>query len=146
MSDLKLVQILGNPFSLNINLVPMGAYNAATTYVIGNSVSYNGSSYVCSNVTTGNLPTNTTYWQLLAQGSTASSVSYQYQVTAGDISANQLTLTSTPTIPTNVKVDVVGGCAQANGVDFTVSGNILSWASLGMATAISVNDYLIISY
>jgi microcystin-dependent protein len=43
-----------------------GAYNPATAYVVDDSVSYNGSSYVCVLATTGNLPTNTTYWQVLA--------------------------------------------------------------------------------
>ena len=42
------------------------AYNNATAYVVGNKVSYNGSSYVCILASTGNLPTNTTYWTLIA--------------------------------------------------------------------------------
>jgi hypothetical protein len=69
MSDFKIVKLLGNPvvieFSGGIN--PQGDYNGATSYVLGDSVSYNGSSYVAIQATTGNLPTNTTYWQLLAQ-------------------------------------------------------------------------------
>lgn len=49
----------------------LGAYNPATTYNTGDVVSYNGSSYVALGVTTGNLPTNTSFWQLLAsQGAT----------------------------------------------------------------------------
>lgn len=48
-------------------LNPTGAYNGATAYNKGDSVSYNGSSYVAIQSTTGNLPTNTTYWQVLAQ-------------------------------------------------------------------------------
>lgn len=43
------------------------SYNNSTPYVIGNKVSYNGSSYVCKLNSTGNLPTNTTYWLLIAQ-------------------------------------------------------------------------------
>lgn len=43
------------------------AYNNTKAYVIGNKVSYLGSSYVCILNSTGNLPTNTTYWLLIAQ-------------------------------------------------------------------------------
>ena len=48
--------------------VPKGAYNNNTAYTRLDIVSYNGSSYICTQATTGNLPTNTTYWQMLAQG------------------------------------------------------------------------------
>jgi hypothetical protein len=41
----------------NIKLNWKGAYNAGTAYVIDDVVSYNGSSYVCIDATTGNLPT-----------------------------------------------------------------------------------------
>lgn len=48
-------------------LVPRGAYNGATDYAVGDSVDYQGSSYVMhSNAVAGTLPTNTTYWQVLA--------------------------------------------------------------------------------
>lgn len=43
------------------------AYNPATSYVINDAVSYNWSSYICKLASTGNLPTNTTYFDLLAQ-------------------------------------------------------------------------------
>jgi hypothetical protein len=42
-------------------------YNGATAYTIGDIVTYNGSSYACRANTTGNLPTNITYWALLAE-------------------------------------------------------------------------------
>ncbi len=40
-------------------------YNAATNYVVGNKVTYLGSSYLCILESTGNLPTNGTYWMLI---------------------------------------------------------------------------------
>ena len=43
-----------------------GTYNGATAYTVGDFVDYNGSSYACIANTTGNLPTNATYWALLA--------------------------------------------------------------------------------
>jgi hypothetical protein len=45
----------------------LGAYDNGTAYVIDDAVSYNGSSYICKLASTGNLPTNTTYWDLFAQ-------------------------------------------------------------------------------
>jgi len=46
-----------------------GAYNGATAYAVDDVVSYNGSSYICKLASTGNLPTNTTYFdQMSAKG------------------------------------------------------------------------------
>lgn len=42
-----------------------GEYVALTAYVTGDGVSYNGTSYVCVADSTGNLPTDTNYWQVL---------------------------------------------------------------------------------
>ncbi|QDC00340.1 hypothetical protein [Mesorhizobium sp. 8] len=43
-----------------------GAYAGGTAYVKDDVVTYNGSSYIALQATTGNLPTNATYWGLLA--------------------------------------------------------------------------------
>jgi len=44
-----------------------GAYDNAVDYAVGDSVSYNGSSYVMfNNAAAGTLPTNTSYWQIVA--------------------------------------------------------------------------------
>jgi len=50
------------PPGLNWN----GAYSAETGYIVDDVVYYNGSSYVCILDSTGNAPTNATYWSLLA--------------------------------------------------------------------------------
>lgn len=61
----QIVKLLDPPVVINLSgYEPTGAYNNSTAYSIGQGVSYNGSSYVCIQDTTGNLPTNTTYWQL----------------------------------------------------------------------------------
>jgi hypothetical protein len=44
-----------------------GAYDNAHTYAVNDGVSYLGSSYINILISTGNLPTNGTYWNLLAQ-------------------------------------------------------------------------------
>jgi len=53
----------GDP-GLDVNW--LGAYVAETAYVINDAVSYDGSSYICKLDSTGNLPTNTTYFDLMA--------------------------------------------------------------------------------
>lgn len=45
-----------------------GAYNAGTTYAVNDVVSYDGSSYICILESTGNVPTNVTYFSMLAAG------------------------------------------------------------------------------
>jgi hypothetical protein len=45
----------------------LGTYSGGTSYVVDDAVFYNGSSYVCKLSSTGNLPTNTTYWDTLAE-------------------------------------------------------------------------------
>ena len=59
-------------------LMPKGAYDASTTYELLDIVSYNGSSYIAKGTTTGNLPTNTTYWQLSAYGGNAANVASNF--------------------------------------------------------------------
>ena len=67
MSDFKIVKLL-DPITLSVGGPNFtGAYDNTTTYSIGESVSYLGSSYVAYVSTTGNLPTDTDFWQLLAQ-------------------------------------------------------------------------------
>jgi len=69
MSSLKIVKLLDNPVTLSFTggINAKGEYVGATAYVTGDSVSYLGSSYVAVQATTGNLPSDTTYWQLLAE-------------------------------------------------------------------------------
>lgn len=72
MSNFTVVDLLNQSPNVIITggLNPTGAYNAITAYAKGDSVSYNGSSYVAIAATTGNLPTNATFWQLISAGNT----------------------------------------------------------------------------
>ena len=55
------------PVNIPSGLVPKGAYDAGTDYAVGDSVDYNGSSYVMYvDAAAGTLPTDTTKWQVLA--------------------------------------------------------------------------------
>jgi len=66
------VQIAGTlDVTGNVTGVPhvdyQGSYSSSTAYIEDDVVVYNGSSYIAKGNTTGNAPTNTTYWGLLAQ-------------------------------------------------------------------------------
>ena len=52
------------------SLVWQGTYVAETTYAVKDAVSYNGSSFIANTETTGNLPTDTDYWDVLAKQGT----------------------------------------------------------------------------
>ena len=47
-----------------------GTYNGGSSYTIDDVVEYNGSSYICKLASTGNLPTNTTYFDVMSQAGT----------------------------------------------------------------------------
>jgi hypothetical protein len=71
MSGLQIVKLL-NPIQMYIDgtFTPKGAYDNAVTYVVGDMVDYQGSSYILYNVSgysAGTLPTNTTYWGVVAE-------------------------------------------------------------------------------
>lgn len=64
----QIVKLL-DPIQMSINgtFNPMGAYNAGTDYAVGDQVDYNGSSYIMyNNAAAGTVPTNTSYWGLVA--------------------------------------------------------------------------------
>ncbi len=50
-----------------LELVHMGEYDPLTPYLRLNTVSYQNSSYMAKQDTDGNLPTNTTYWGMIAE-------------------------------------------------------------------------------
>ena len=54
----------------NIKFNWKGAYAGGTAYVVDDVVSYSGSSYICKLASTGNLPTNGTYWDQMSAGGT----------------------------------------------------------------------------
>lgn len=70
MSAFKIVKLVGQGLNNTIisgGLVPKGAYDNSVDYAVGDSVDYQGSSYVMhTNAVAGVLPTDTTKWQILA--------------------------------------------------------------------------------
>lgn len=67
-------------------------------------------------------------------------------LTAGEITAKQLTLANTPVDATKVVVDVRGGPGQIYGVDFAVSGAVLNWNGYALDGQIIAGDILRIEY
>lgn len=95
--------------SLN-NYQFLGTYNAATAYVVNNQVSYNGSTYICISNTTGNAPTNTSYWGLFAAAGSVGSVNSAN----ADISVANPTTTPTLTLNSGVGANQIAK-RDANG-------------------------------
>jgi len=69
----------------NIKFTWQGAYDANTAYAIDDVVSYNGSSYVCIQASTGNLPTVTTHWNVMSLAGTNGTDLTTTLTTQGDI-------------------------------------------------------------
>jgi len=67
-------------------------------------------------------------------------------LTGGEATAEALTTAFTPSAPTEVMLDVIGGTAQFYGDDFIVTGTTLSWAALGLSGFLSAGDKLRIAY
>lgn len=106
-----------------------GAYSSSTQYEKNDVVTYEGSSYVSLQSTKGNAPTNTTYWQLLAnkgetgakgdKGDTGATGNGISSVTKTSTSSNVDTYTITYTNGTTTTFDVT----NANVVNEISSGS-----------------------
>ena len=76
--------------------LPKGAYSSTTTYHLLDFVSYQGSTYICKQTSTGNAPTNTTYWQIMAQGTESASVAGNYYGTCSTGASTSAKIVSIP--------------------------------------------------
>ncbi len=65
-----------------IGQVWQGTYSGSTAYVVDDVVEHSGGAYICKQASTGNAPTNTTYWDNMAAASGLSSIG---SLAAGDI-------------------------------------------------------------
>ena len=99
----QIVKLL-NPINMTISgtFNPMGAYDNATNYSVGDQVSYNGSSYIMfSDAAAGTLPTNTTYWGLVAsKGDTGATGPQGNPTTVNGKSGASITLNIDDVAPT----------------------------------------------
>ena len=80
-----------NSLQSQINdIVGVSAYSGSTTYATNDLVTYSDSLYRAKQATTNNLPTNTTYWELIGD----------YDSLADVVSANQSAITQLNTVST----------------------------------------------
>ena len=121
-----------------LDLVPMGEYNPATGYSRLNIVSYQGSSYIAKQNTTGNLPTNTTYWGLLAgKGDSV----YQVWLAAGNVGTVQDFLNDID-ITVTLDTDSVPNNSMVAGATTTDALNTLAGAVGGAVLTSDVTYYV----
>jgi len=73
-------------------------------------------------------------------------VAHYHTLTTGEVTAKAITLPATPRTSSRVLLDVIGGCAQVFGEDFTVAGSILSWSGLGLDGILEAGDKLRVYY
>jgi hypothetical protein len=71
---------------------------------------------------------------------------YFHTITAGEITAKEITLPHTPIVAGETVLDVIGGCSQEYSVDYTVSGNTLSWNGLALDGVLTAGDILRVIY
>jgi hypothetical protein len=69
-----------------------------------------------------------------------------FTLTPTDISNKYVTLTSVPTDVDKTALNVIGGDMQEYAVDFTVTGNQLSWSSLGLDGVLVSGDVLLVQF
>ncbi len=84
-------------------------------------------------------------YQLLTSG-TPGIGGYQvdyYVLSSDEVAAKEVTLSGTPTHPTRTLLDITdGGGSRIYSLDFTVSGDILSWDSLRLDGILEEGDEL----
>ena len=67
-------------------------------------------------------------------------------ISAAQDLAQAVVLTNSPGDVSKTIVDVVGGTSQRFGFDFTVAGNILSWAGFSLETVLAEGDVIRVTY
>lgn len=94
-----------------------GEYDGSATYAPMDVVKYGVSSFVCKAETTGNLPTNTLYWQVLAQGISNMSpeaIGIGYGISSDSGSARTATLSDYNLTPNGIVAVTFGADVPAN--------------------------------
>ena len=106
-------------------MVFRGAYNNATAYTPDDVVTSGGTSYICILASTGNAVTNTTYWNVLAQGGTDLSTVLTTQGDTVVRGASGLERLAIGTAGQTLKVN-----QSANGLEFGSGSKVLGMKSL----------------
>lgn len=67
-------------------------------------------------------------------------------ITSGELASKQIILTYAPFDPTATSLDLITEGPQSYGTDFTITGNVLTWSSLGLDGVVTLGDKLRILY
>jgi len=124
-----------------------GAYAGGTAYAVDDVVSYNGSSYVCTAASTGNLPTDTNFWdQMSGKGTDADLLNITGTV-QGDLYYNNGSAIARLGAGTSGQVLQTGG-SGANPSWGTVSSDMVKLAqnTTSNAGSISIDGYFSSTY
>lgn len=93
----SVIKLIDNPVVINLaggfNL--LGEYSEVTSYTTGDSVSYLGSSYVAVQSTTGNLPTDNAFWQVIAEKGDTGSFAEVFETVSKNLKTWDYTLNYT---------------------------------------------------
>jgi hypothetical protein len=113
----------------------LGAYAGGTSYVINDAVSYGGSSYICILASTGNLPTNGTYWNVMASKGDAGAGTGDVLVSGTPVN-NQLAIwTNATTIEGDASLTYDGTSFNlATAKNFQIAGETIVSDSAGTKT------------
>lgn len=65
---------------------------------------------------------------------------------SNQIAAKQVSLAHQPTSTRGVMVHPIGGPVQIPGIDFSISGQTLSWSGRGLDGTLAINDRLLVYY
>lgn len=69
-----------------------------------------------------------------------------FTLASGDITNKYVTLANTPYSNTEVGLDIIGGCTQYYGTDYSVNGTQVTWSGLGLDGVFEVADKMRILY
>jgi hypothetical protein len=69
-----------------------------------------------------------------------------FTLNSGQEAAKQIVLGATPIIANFTVLEIASAPSQFYGLDFTVSGNILSWSGLGLDGILAAGDNLTVTY
>ena len=123
-------QILGK-----VGMYLRGEYNAGTTYAKLDVVTYQGESYSAKGETTGNLPTNTEYWQKLVK-KPVKGTDYWTQSEQADIVNSSTSAVETNIQPTLTEIENTADSAE------TKADNAISTANTAKSIADGANQAL----
>ena len=126
----------------NIKFNWKGAYAGGTAYVVDDVVSYSGSSYICKLASTGNLPTDGTYWDQMSSAGTDGTDLTSTLTTQGDILYRDGSGLQRLAAGTNGQVLTTGG-AGANVSWATVSSDFVKvYATQSSTSSAGHHDYV----